>query len=324
MKPETFRARLEKETGEWVDSGCREELAGLFIAAGRTSNRDLQDAKRLLTPSTQTEPAQHGVPISVPISPPGGSTALLKERLRPWVERVRSRLFETSSPPFATRSKALKWLEGAWAHLLQLRDPADALRAWDELYAPAVEMLEEYVAAKGGEVSITERWEKCPVPLQDGSLVSMAVAMGSDYWDLGRELRLMAEATGAHPNDLVFYVLVGEEPSFPPVTVTPRYRRAERPPWFRTSAVTIELNGLLSYEELGELHRALRDAWPEDEKPEKALLRLIVGREIGDDAESDCSREAWEDVARAWEEAGMESVTWRALMMRYRRLAGVA
>ena len=92
--------------------------------------------------------------------------------------------------------------------------------------------------------------------------------------------------------------------------------------WVRLEVRTPDL----LFEDVRKVYQGIREVWKsqEVEDPERELLLKLV-EAVGLQHERDSREEVWREILGLWQEAGMKSPgTWRGLLLRYRRVVGLA
>ena len=144
--------------------------------------------------------------------------------------------------------------------------------------------------------------------------------------DLYNDATQLADRLGFDPVDLVRHVLVGGPVKLKaPVIANIRGRfesRFQTITPFPTPSVELRVYRPLRLSDLREVHKSITRSLSRL-GPERELLKHIVEQELGLE-EHDSRKGSWEKVDERWVGHGQESKNWRAHMMCYRRLKGIA
>jgi hypothetical protein len=137
----------------------------------------------------------------------------LANKISPWVEMVRARLFGSPQSPFKSISDGIKWIED------EGKKHSSEITMKER--KPLVDKLPEMVRSDSSAgVSVDLPPELLPYPAKNGWLERVRVLPGTPPGLLASETARMAKNTGFNQASLVMYILADIKPLLPRVRLT--------------------------------------------------------------------------------------------------------
>ena len=254
-----------------------------FVADGRCSPRDVAPCLTLTArlqaaglEAPQEPVARHALETRAAARPTPEMrlrSARLRHQVAAWVEAVRAALFGPATPPFPSLAEAVAWLEREVRGLYEGIEPR-ALA----LYAPVWgQALGAPPAGDPGSGEPSQRLAALLEAVRAGTIMVVAPADPREppdqLWDtitrglvfqLQRQARAIARATGFPEPDVAAYLLAGIQPELSPATIAIEEMVVPLPVGggeIRRSQVTMVLHARdLSFDKHRELFRQQRHA----------------------------------------------------------------
>lgn len=332
----TVKRELEREFPERDDN---ELLKAANIATDEIGEQDpVGVARRILEFGGHGNSGEgdHNEKPSITTRPDRIATATARQRIAPEVEAARQELFGCSDPPFREDEEGARgWLSGAVQSEHQPGEPSEEVR---QLLQEAQGAAEDCGWKFSATASVERVWSWFEGEIfgsvwEPGRYAPTTVRAGSPYFTLGRSVRSMVDAVGGYELTTTLHVLTGDDLVVPAAQTRIATGRTVDPgdalmtvlsgDWDVPSHVRVRINRPLTYEEKRDLYADISSAWGEDNaNPESIALRDIVEATLGVKAGKVWTQDAWEQVADAWEQAGLKRKDYNVLRVRYGRMVG--
>jgi hypothetical protein len=312
------------------DRPLLELLSQAYVAQGQHERRDIasciQLANYLQAAGVQVpQESRQGTPVAARPTPEMRvRSERLRQQVEAWVEGVRTALFRQASPPFASPRAAIDWLEREVRRLYEsIEASARALSqpVWDQALKASPRSGTPGTRATAQRIACLLEAIKAGKAM----VLSPAKHLGlspSELWDKGardpvfqvrRQVKAMALATGFTEPDLVAYLLAGIRPTLAPATIAVQPIVTQLPAPLRGGEirriqVTIELHARdLSYAEHRALFQQLRqelDLVRTRGLTEEDRRFLQLAEHLGPPPSGPGSGAYWERFQRQWNKSG--------------------
>lgn len=186
---------------------------------------------------------------------------LLIEKIEPWIEEIRLRLFNTRKPPFKednwrdSLSTAIAWIKQKANEPLQ----EDIQKKVDRYYEE-IKKLKDLI--KKGEIigTVASKAKLLDFPGLEGWIERVPVIGHRDLERLERYVSEINKATGFKKHAVTMYILTGLEPQFPRVEINNKSSTfaggfSNYPINIQRASLTIEINSTeVTFEELKRIY----------------------------------------------------------------------
>ncbi len=260
-----------------------------------------------------------------PLSPGDHLTSReLARAVQPSVRQVRKRLFGRESIPFATYSKAVRWLERNARR--QPPQSPDRQAKWHKLRPRAQRLLDELRRATGVRWSLKAHVD-CVTYVRPGEkwVRRHPSAPDSPLAVLADSAKKIAQATGSSEAQVVAHILAGSRLVVPSVTRETKMIAKTLPGGEgiqRTEVLLRIRSPEVDSAQWRTIQRLVRRAWGAGRKKATTEPDLVVWRiveRLGGVPQTHSQR-FWERVRNECEKRGLVYTSWRGAWMRYHRL----
>ena len=323
---QNFAAEVFLKAPEDLPVGALRTAIDEFERKGWASQRHLADcilrARECAEFLTLLSPARpQGESLFGGIEPDTAvTTEVLLDRLKPKVEALRQKLWNSSDPPFERYEDGVAWIERE-NELVCRREPASIP---DELIAETLDLSHRWEKVFDAPVSVgLSRPDLCYLKLVSGGYVTQVLkpVSGSPLLELKRLVGPAASATGIEESALVSYVLTGRCPGIARISVGYTLGAVpDRPPEVR---ITIRSRNP-TFKDLRDAYGMIQGLKKEGKCPavlvdgvDRAIFAAI--RETGKLPSGDVPRELWEKIAGVVASKGFD-LNREAVRMRVARM----